>query len=74
MIGVGYESQVYASCDSCGENEATSFCTLAEYKKILRSKGWRVGMVTLCPRCNAERRCTKSKVMKMRGGAADENA
>lgn len=71
-MSVMYESQVYAYCDMCGENEASSFYRLAEYKSILRNKGWMVGKKTLCPACNAERRARRE--MRLIGVGDDENA
>ncbi len=60
-MSVKHESQVYANCDMCGENTASSFYTLAEYKSVLRSKGWMVGKRTLCPACNAERKARREQ-------------
>lgn len=50
-MGVIYESQVWAGCDNCGDWEATSHMKLADFKKYLRKKGWRIGMICLCPAC-----------------------
>ena len=50
-MGVFYESQVHATCDNCGDYEMTSTMRLADFKKNLRRKGWRIGMICLCPKC-----------------------
>lgn len=50
-MGVMYESQVWAGCDNCGTWEATSTMKVADFKKYLRKKGWRIGMICLCPEC-----------------------
>lgn len=50
-MGVFYESQVYASCDNCGDSDMSSVMKLADFKKYLRKNGWQIGMLTLCPVC-----------------------
>lgn len=42
-MGVYYESQVYARCDSCGTNDACSQCTVAIFKQMLRREGGQSG-------------------------------
>ena len=54
-MGVGYESQVYAVCDICGDSECSSMYRLAEFKELLRAKGWTIGKKTICPACNKKR-------------------
>lgn len=54
-MSVIYESQVYAACDVCGANEASSVYTLAKFKQILRHEGWTIGKNTICPICNEMR-------------------
>lgn len=51
MMGVEFESQVWAGCDNCGAWESTSHMKVKTFKEYLRKKGWRIGKVCLCPDC-----------------------
>ena len=50
-MGIWHESQNCVSCDNCGENTATATMSMVVFKKYLRGKGWRIGMICLCPEC-----------------------
>ena len=53
-MSVVYESQVFAQCDDCSASMLTSVMKVEEFKRYLRSKGWRIGKVCLCPICANE--------------------
>lgn len=56
-MAIQTEMQVYAECDRCGENTASSTHTLSGYKQYLRNMyGWSFGKETLCPTCASEKR------------------
>lgn len=63
-MGVGYESQVFASCDICHADEFSSTRTLADFKKILRREGWTIGEKTICPECNEKRRKLRASLRR----------
>lgn len=51
LMGVFWECQCHATCDNCGKIETTSVMRLADFKKKLRSEGWRIGELTYCNDC-----------------------
>ena len=64
-MGVGFESQVFASCDLCGVDEFSSTRTLSDFKDMLRREGWSIGRKTICPECNARRKAMRQSMEKM---------
>lgn len=63
-MGVGFESQVFATCDICHADEFSSTRTLKDFKEMLRVEGWTIGAKTICPECNEKRRKMRSSLRK----------
>lgn len=63
-MSVGYESQVFASCDICHIDEFSSTRTLADFKQMLRLEGWSIGKRTLCPECRKAVKRESQKVLE----------
>jgi len=43
----------YAACDVCGDGVAWNrIISLAQIKKALKLKGWTVGTIHICAKCN----------------------
>lgn len=54
-MGIVYESQLHIQCDRCLYWESTSLMRKADWAKDLRKKGWKIGKVTLCPKCSGKK-------------------
>lgn len=65
-MGVGFESQVFATCDLCGIDEFSSTRTLADFKTMLRREGWTIGAKTICPECNERRKVLRNSLRRVK--------
>ena len=50
-MGIWHESQNIVCCDNCSEEIATASMRMSIFKKYLRKRGWKIGMICLCPNC-----------------------
>lgn len=65
-MGVGFESQVFASCDMCGVDEFSSVRNLVDFKNMLRREGWSIGKTVLCPVCKVRQKVIRETAERAR--------
>lgn len=71
-MGVGFESQVFATCDVCGCDEFSSVRTLADFKRMLRVHGWTFGKKAICPECNERRKALRASMRRFKNGKVSD--